>query len=133
MSAQYRIKVEQRLVITEVWGECSDADIQNIYRALRADPAFVPTFDQILDLRRVRSFVAAGWNVCNAGAGVYALGVRRAVVITKPGVLYGMARMFASGAESHGHVVEIFATPHEAETWLGRPLGTSGLSAQLDG
>ena len=132
MSAQYRINVEQHLVITEIWGECSDADIENTYRSLRADPAFVPTFDQILDLRRVRSFVAAGWNVCHAGAGVYAPGVRRAVV-TKPGYLYGMARMFASGAESQGHVVEIFATPHEAETWLGRPLGTSGLPAQFDG
>ena len=132
MSAQYRINVEQHLVITEIWGECSDADIENIYRALREDPAFVPTFDQILDLRRARSFVAAGWNVCHAGAGVYAPGVRR-VVVTKPGYLYGMARMFASGAESQGHVVEIFATPHEAETWLARPLGTSGLSAPLDG
>lgn len=131
MSARYRIDVEQQLVITEVWDECSDADIVNTYRALRADPAFVPTLDQILDLRRVHRFVAASWNVCHAGAGVYAPGVRRAV-ITGPGYLYGMARMFASGAESQGHVVEIFTTPHEAETWLGRPLGTSGLPAQVD-
>lgn len=131
MSARYRIDVEQQLVITEVWDDCSDADIQNTYRALRADPAFVPTFDQILDLRRVRRFVAAGWSVCHAGAGVYAKGVRRAVV-TKPGYLYGMARMFASGADLQGHVADIFATPHEAETWLGRPPGTSGLPAEVD-
>lgn len=132
MSAQYRIDVAQRLVITEVWGECSDADIANIYRALRADRAFVPSFDQILDLRRVRAFAAAGANVRDAGAGVYAPGVRRAVV-TRPGFLYGMARMFASGAEAHGYVVEIFDTPHEAESWLGRPIGTSGLPARVDG
>src|SRR3569833_2785132 len=117
MSAYYRINVGQQLVITEVWDECSDADIQNIYRALRADPAFVSTFDQILDLRRVRSLAAAGWNVCHAGAGVYAAGVKRAVVAT-PGVVYGVARMFASGAELQGHLVEIFGTPHEAEAWL---------------
>ena len=132
MSARYRIDVAHRLVITEAWDECSDTDIQNIYRALRADPAFAPTFDQILDLRRVRSFVAASWNIRYAGGRLYAPGVKRAVV-AKSGFLYGMARMFAAGAELHGHVVEIFATPHEAETWLGRPLGASGLSAQLDG
>jgi hypothetical protein len=117
--------------VTEVWGVCTDADIQETYRGLRADPAFVSTFDQIADLRRVRSFAAAGWNVCNAGAGVYAPGVRRAIV-TRPGFLYGMARMIASGAESHGHVVEIFTTPSEAETWLGRPPGTSGLAEHPD-
>ena len=132
MSARYRIDVAHRLVITEAWDECSDTDIQNIYRALRADSAFVPTFDQILDLRRVRSFVAGNWNVCHAGAGVYAPGVRRAVLAT-PGLLYGIARIFASGAEMHGHVVEIFATPREAEAWLGKPPGTSALAAQPDG
>lgn len=132
MSARYRIDVEQRLVITEVWGECSDADIERIYRALRADPAFVPTFDQVLDLRRVTAFAAAGANVRAAGASVYAPGVRRAV-LTRPGFLYGMARMFASGAEAHGHIVQIFDTPDEAERWLGRPLGTSGLPAHVDG
>ena len=132
MSAQYRIDTEQHLVITELWGECTDADIVSLYGALRADPAFVSTFDQILDLRRVRNFVAASWNIRYAGGRLYAAGVKRAVV-TRSGFLYGMARMFAAGAELHGHVVEIFATPHEAEAWLGRPPGTSGLSAQLDG
>lgn len=132
MSAQYRIDVGQRLVITEVWDECSDADIERVHRALRADPAFVPTFDQILDLRRVRSVVAAGSSIRRAGAGVYASGVRRAVV-TRAGLLYGIARMFAAGAEAYGHVVGIFATPHEAEAWLGRPLGTSGLAAEGEG
>lgn len=132
MSARFRINVEQHLVITEIWDECSDADIRNTYRALPADPAFVSTFDEILDLRRVRSLAAAGWNVCHAGEGVYAAGVKRAVVAT-PGFLYAMARMFASGAELHGHVVQIFAAPRDAETWLGRPPGTAGLSAQFDG
>jgi hypothetical protein len=132
MAARYRIDVEQRLVITELWDACTDADLADVYRALRADPAFVPTFDELLDLRRVRDFVAAGCNVRHAGATVYAPGVRRAVLAT-PGLLYGMARMFESGAESHGHFVEILATPDEAEAWLGRPLGTSGLAARGDG
>ena len=131
MSARYRIDVEQHLVITELWGECSDADILNVYHALRADPAFAPTFDEVLDMRRVCSFVAAGSVVRDAGSGVYAPGVRRAV-LTCPGFLYGMARMFGSGAESRGHVVAIFATPCEAERWLGRTVGTSGLPERLD-
>lgn len=74
----------------------------------------------------MRTFTAAGVNVRGAGAGVYARGVKRAV-IARPGCLYGMARMFASGAESQGHVVEIFDAPRDAESWLGRPPGTSGL------
>lgn len=126
MAAQVRIDAARRLVITEVWDECTNADIERVYRQLRADPAFLPTFDQVLDLRRVRTFTAAGVNVRGAGAGVYAPGVKRAV-IARPGFIYGMARMLASGAESQGHVVEIFDAPQAAERWLGRPPGTSGL------
>lgn len=131
MPAHYRVFAEHRLVITEVWGDCSDADIDNVYAGLPRDPDFDRAFDQILDLRRVRTFSADGARVRAAGAGVYEPGVRRAV-LAGPGFVYGMARMFGAGAEGHGYVVEIFSTPSEAERWLGLLPGVSGLAEFTD-
>jgi len=130
MPIRYRIDAPHRLVITEAWDDVTNTDIEAHYGALKVDPGFSPTFDQIADTRRVRRFVADAVMVRQAGAAVFAPGVRRAVV-TLPGYLFGMARMFASSAQALGHLANIFDTPADAEAWLGRPAGAARLAAQV--
>jgi len=127
MPSRDHIDPVHRLVVTEYWGEVTSRDVVNHYHALRSDRAFSSDFDQLADIRRVVRFQADGTIVRQSGMGVFAHGVRRAVVAA-PGFLYGIARMFGAGAEARGYVVEIFDSPRAAEAWLDRPLGVSGLS-----
>lgn len=122
MPAAYTVDVEHQLVLSRVWGTISSAEIVAHYATMRADAAFRPTFQHLVDIRDVTHVAADSATIRNEGtSGVFAAGVRRAIVTT-PGFLFGIARMFAATAEARGGVVELFTDPSEAACWLGVPL-----------
>ena len=90
-------------------------------RRMMSDPAFDPSFSQLVDTRPVTTFEMNGYTVKQfAQEHVLAPGSRRALVMSRPRDL-GLARMFqiyrrlAGGTEA----TEIFSDMEAAQKWLG--------------
>ena len=117
MPESYDIVPSRSLVVCRAWGEFSNADLQEHYRRLVADPAFDPQFAQLADLRGVTDFSVDSALIESAARHpVFARGTPRAFVAPK-GVAYGLARMFASYA-APDETVHVFERLEEAEAWL---------------
>ena len=109
----------QRLVRSRLWGVVSDPDLREHARLLRADPAFDPSHNHLVDLREVTELrVARDTIEAVARVSVFARGVRRAVVASSD-FHYGMARMFEIFSDGTGRTVTVFRDVREAEDWLG--------------
>ena len=119
MPEAHQIDVARRVVVSRAWGELSTADLLSHYRAVAADPAFDPTFAQLVDLREVTTFTLdTGVLRSRAAHSLFQPGVRRAVVAPSD-VAYGLARMFGTYAESASQTIAVFRAIGEAEHWLG--------------
>jgi hypothetical protein len=116
----YTIDQSRRLLLTCASGVLSDADILAGAATLLADPAFDPTFNEIMDLREVSEVAMTHATMAGvAGRSILKPGVRRAFV-TSNEMQYGMARMFTTLAASRGHLWHIFRSPEEAAVWLNK-------------
>jgi hypothetical protein len=108
-----------RLVRTESWGVLTDDEVRDLYRDLRADPAFDRSFQQICDLRRVTRITTTVDTLrFLAQSHIFAPGVRRAFVVDRE-VDFGLSRLFAAYSEAEGAVIEVFRKWEDAEKWLG--------------
>lgn len=88
-------------------------------RRLRTDPEFRPEFQQVIDLRAVRSYAVAHEEIREAACTrVFAPGVRRAIVATTDAV-YGVSRILATYAEGAGQLIRVVRSVTEAAAWLG--------------
>jgi hypothetical protein len=118
MPASYEIDAQRRLVLSRGWGVLTDEDLIDHYERLRADPDLDPTYAQLIDLREVERFATAGVTIeLVARLRVFAPGARRAVIASED-VAYGMARMFASFAESQDQQIEVFRDARAAVDWV---------------
>ncbi len=125
MPNSYRVDVDQRVVVSRVWGVVTTNEIHDHYRAIQIDPGFEPGFSHLVDIRGVTAVRADAHVIRTRGTSdVFARGAMHAIV-APPGFLYGIARMFASSAEAEGQVVSIFEAPELAEAWLGVAPGTT--------
>src|SRR5256885_145293 len=114
MPYPYEIDTERRIVITRAVGSLTGDDIRETRTRLLADPAFDPTFSQLIDLRRMTDTTLELVELMSiAGSSVFRPGVRRAIVSTTP-LQYGIARMFETLSEQHGQDVKVFRDSAEA-------------------
>jgi hypothetical protein len=121
MPATYDIDQARGLVQTHAWGELTDNDIVEYYRLLRADPAFLPTFNQLCDLRTVTRIATGPATLRDlARSSIFAPTARRAFV-TRPEADYGLARMFQAFCEMEGATIGVFLRLEDAETWIAQP------------
>ena len=119
MPEGYQIDVARRLVMSRAWGVFSTAEFLAHFEAVVTDPAFDPTFAQLVDLRDVTSFnLDTGTLRAKAGASFFHPGVRRAIVAPSD-LGFGLARMFGTYAESASQTIAVFRAIDEAEHWLG--------------
>ena len=117
--ATYLIDVERKLVISRAWGAITDYDVSEHHRSLRTDPAFDPTYRQLIDMNGItEDLVGIETKREISGDPIFAPGVRRAWVAS-PDYSFGMARMYAIAAERQGQTIGVFRTISEAEQWLG--------------
>ena len=122
MPESYDIVPSRSLVVCRAWGEFSNADLEEHYRRLAADPAFDPQFAQLADLCGVTEFSVDSALIESAARhSVFAAGTPRAFVAPK-GVAYGLARMFASYA-AQDDTVHVFERLADAEAWLAGAQG----------
>lgn len=118
MPAAYRIDPERGLVLSRAWGTLRDDDIRRHYTELAADPAFDPSFRQLVDVREVTAVDLTSACIAEiAKRNDFRPGARRAYVAPTD-VAYGTARMLEAYAESVGGQVEVFRDLASAEQWL---------------
>ena len=119
MPGSYRIDVARRLVLSRAWGVFTAPDLYDHYTSLAADPAFDPSFPQLVDLRDVeRVDMEPSIIRRHALEFLFASGTQRALV-TSSDVEYQLARMYGTFAAYVPQNVRVFRDMHDAEQWLG--------------
>jgi hypothetical protein len=116
----YIIDRQRRLVISVAHGRLTFAEVEKHQQDLRADPAFEPSFDQIVDGTRVTDFALTPEEVRTVAARtVFSHGSRR-VGIAPDDLLYAMGRMFETYREifGGGEMIKIVRSREEAMEWF---------------
>ena len=119
MPATYRIDVARRLALSRMWGVFTAQDLFDHYNRLAADPAFDPTFSQLVDLRGVEQ-VELETPVIRRHAleGLFHSSAQRALVVSSAHH-YELARIYAAFAAYASQKVRVFRDMRDAEEWLG--------------
>ena len=119
MPATYRIDVVRRLVLSRAWGVYTVQDLFDHFAMLAADPAFDPTFSQIVDLREVeRTELTPPIIRRHALERLFNSTAQRALVVSSA-YHYELARIYADFARYAKQNVRVFRDMHDAEEWLG--------------
>ena len=119
MPVTYTIDPVLRLVRTRAEGVLTEPETSELYRRIKADPAFQPTFSQLCDLTVVDEIQTSATYLRElARQTIFAPGARRAFV-TSQLFHYGLARMLQSFCELEGSEIGVFKSMAEAEQWLG--------------
>jgi hypothetical protein len=122
----YTIDPHHRVVVLEVRGALTLAEIIDAAGKLRRDPFFQPSFAMLMDLseaERIELDAAAVTSFIQAGHDPFQPGVRRAIVATRPDT-YGLARMY-QGVTGDLNIF-IFRSRDEAMAWLAQTPVTKG-------
>jgi hypothetical protein len=119
MPATYAIDSKQQLVISRLWGAVTEDEVHDHNRRLRSDPAFVPSYRQLVDMTGITE-IKVGTGLINETSldQFFAPGTRRAFIASSDAA-FGMARMFALRAEGLGQVIEVFRDADKGREWLG--------------
>ena len=119
MPASYRIDVARRLVLTRAWGVFTAQELYDNFNSLAADPAFDPSFAQLVDLREVqRPYMEP--SIIRRHALEYLFGGKTPrALVTSTDVAYELARMYSDVAAVVPQNVRVFRDMHDAEHWLG--------------
>ncbi|MEP6491333.1 MAG: hypothetical protein ABJF01_01560 [bacterium] len=118
MAIAYAIDVERGVVMARASGTFVADDIRIIRDQLAVDPAFRSSYNQLFDLRDVTDFAIPSPSIDQiSGTSIVEPGVRRALV-ARSGIQFGLARMFATMSEKHGHIVRVFRDLEAAMQWL---------------
>lgn len=119
MSAGYSIETALRLVLTRAWGTLTAADFLGHAQSLGLDPAFDPTYHQLLDLRDVTALDFPTSTIREmAYQSPFRSGARRAIVVNSD-AMYGLARMFQTLREPVADHIAVFRDLPSALDWLG--------------
>jgi hypothetical protein len=119
MPLDFVIDRERRLVISVGYGRLTFADAEKHQQDLLAEPAFDPSFDQIVDCTRVTEFALSPEEVrIVAARSVFSHGSRR-VGIAPDDLQFAMMRMFETYREifGGGEVTQVVRTREEAMEW----------------
>jgi len=122
---RYEIDAEVGLILVELSGPVSAAEIFDYYATLAADASVRPGLAVLADCRGVTSgpsfLDVYGLATSKPQLPVH-LRPNRAAVIVKRGWLFGIVRQFAALADRGGVRVMPFVEPGEARQWLLRPV-----------
>ena len=120
MPLNYVIDKQRRLVTSTASGAVTYSELISHQNALKNDPDFDPTFDQLVDGTRVTKLELTTDNVrATARQRLFAAGSRQAFA-TSSEFAFGMARMFELYRDSAGtgRLVKVFNGLEAAQEWL---------------
>lgn len=119
MPITYHIDVVARVVFTRGYGAATDKDILEHNIALEADADFDPSFNQLLNFTEVTDIEVNTETIYQiAERRIFDLSSRRAIVV-KPGLQFGLARMFKSLRGHEDSNIRLFLDLNEARRWVG--------------
>jgi len=121
MPCSYVIDREKRLVISSAWDRVTFVEVRNHQDQLRADPAFDPAFNQLVDASAVTAIAATLDEVKRvATVRIFTPSSRRAFVAATPEV-FGVGRLLGAhfGMGRAPQQVNIFYDLPSALKWLG--------------
>ena len=121
MPIDYEVDVSQGLVWVRMRGQVSVDDVRAYRMALESDPAVVPRFGRIIDVREVEHLLSPAEirrlaDLARMMEGVHA-GARRALIVTRSDarqVLEVFVAYTGGGASEY----RLFSDPEEAERWV---------------
>lgn len=118
MAISYEIDKERRIVLCTASDVCTAQDALSLHEQIQSDPAFDPSFSQLMDFTpAVQGDIAANEVRTLAGSGPFSLASRRAFV-TNSLLGFGFSRMFQLVSGSRGQRVRVFRDRDEALAWL---------------
>jgi hypothetical protein len=119
MPMSYRIDEVHGILEVTIEGELSGEELAAWTEEVRADPAFRPTFDQLLDLRGAQGtrLETAAVRELAQNKPLFARTSRRAIVVASD-FGFGMARMFQAMRGEEAGEIQVFRDIEEAQAWL---------------
>ncbi len=123
MATSYRIDAGQGTVYADLEDSIGEKELLRYAQLLINDSAFSPSFDQVVDLRRVTAFAESSDAARTVGLfDPFSTNSRWSFVV-KSQFQYGLLRMFIGQAGlDHDH--GLFFDPTEARAWLGLEAAT---------
>jgi hypothetical protein len=135
LANRYTIRQEYGLVVTTFSGTVTREDFVALYRALYADPEYVPGLDEVADVMRVTMFdvhtaeLQAARDLMVARYRQHPGASCRTAILASADVSFGIGRMYQALADETPEHVQVFRDPEQAARWL-RP-DVPGLLALL--
>ena len=120
MPWSYEIDPARRLIRTTLAGTFSAAEADALYLALRNDPAFDPTFSELMDATQADgSGISTGKVRQSANRNLFTGASRRAILVSND-LSFGLARLYSTHVDINGGpLVNVFRKREEALRWLG--------------
>jgi hypothetical protein len=123
MPAAYVIDAPHHVVLSRAWGILTDEDLERHQKALTADPAFDPSFDQLFDFESVtRTDLTTEGTRYLARRDTFGPHSRRAFVVVSQS-MFGMMRMYEQLLKEDPDELRV-QLDHlaAAREWLGLPI-----------
>jgi hypothetical protein len=120
MPITYHVDPVRRLIETTVSGDAGHAEIRGHLQRLRADPAYSPDYDALIDLRAVTRIPTAEEiraEVPLIRQALLTARTRRAIIVSRP-VMYGMMRVFEAYQRGSPAEYEVFYEVPAALEWI---------------
>jgi hypothetical protein len=119
MPYRYTIDPERRLVTVMISGVCSLSELKALQNDARADPAFNPAYDALIDCSDLRDFEGSLLELMNlAGTDPFSGTSRRAFYSARDAT-FGLLRMWVAANTAIGRTdLQVFRTGKEAAAWL---------------
>jgi len=124
MPANYELDVDRGLLMIELAGVLTGADLEAFSKRLRQDPAFDGTWPALVDASALDP-AGLSTETIRARAAVPRKKPVRVAVVAPADAVFGLARMFQMMSEGRGNHIEVFRRRDEALAWLASGSGPS--------
>jgi hypothetical protein len=118
MPVSYVIDANRKVVISRLSDPVTEDDVNDHNQRLRTDPAFDPSYRQLVDMTALTKIIVSTSMVNQTSIDhFFNPGTLRAFVASTDAI-FGMARKFALQSEGVGQTIHVFRDMRKAEEWL---------------
>jgi hypothetical protein len=117
MPANYELDTARRLLMIELAGALTGADLEAFSERLRHDPAYDGTWPALVDASALNP-AGLSTDMLRARAAVPRRKPVRVAIVAPADAVFGLARMFQMMSEGRGNLIEVFRGRDEALAWL---------------
>ena len=118
LAFSYSIDPHRRLVVSRASGVFTPEDVVAARKRVARDPAFDPTYDQIIDLTEAADLQFDYDAMLSVAASSLSQSSVRRAIVARSAEQYSLACIFQVASEQSGQRIDIFATFDEAVEWI---------------